>query len=80
MSTRDRGRAAGTPVADDSLSVSDVILPAQESGLDEVRALLGEEGLIPAAAASEDPDLGSEQGDGVAPADHRRDRPGRVLL
>ncbi|MBV6761461.1 hypothetical protein CJ179_48420 [Rhodococcus sp. ACS1] len=43
----DRVRAAGTPVADDSLSVSDVILPAQESSLAEVRALLGEEGLIP---------------------------------
>ncbi|WP_016881537.1 MULTISPECIES: PspA-associated protein PspAA [unclassified Rhodococcus (in: high G+C Gram-positive bacteria)] len=43
----DRVRAVGTPLADDSLSVSDVILPAQESSLDEVRALLGEEGLIP---------------------------------
>ncbi|AII11299.1 PspA-associated protein PspAA [Rhodococcus opacus] len=43
----ERVRAVGTPVADDSLSVSDAILPAQESSLAEVRALLGEEGLIP---------------------------------
>ncbi|MDX5961964.1 hypothetical protein SIM91_01165 [Rhodococcus opacus] len=43
----DRVRAVGTPAADDSLSVSDAILPAQESSLAEVRALLGEEGLIP---------------------------------
>lgn len=43
----DRARALGTPVAADSLSVSDVILPAQESSLAEVQALLGEEGLIP---------------------------------
>ena len=43
----DRVRAVGTPVAEDSLSVSDAILPAQESSLAEVRALLGEEGLIP---------------------------------
>lgn len=43
----DRVRALGTPVAADSLSVSDVILPAQESDLAEVQALLGEEGLIP---------------------------------
>lgn len=43
----DRVRSIGTPVADDSLSVSDIILPAPASTLDEVQALLGEEGLIP---------------------------------
>ncbi|MFZ2177772.1 MAG: hypothetical protein WAW17_27845, partial [Rhodococcus sp. (in: high G+C Gram-positive bacteria)] len=43
----DRARTLGTPAAADSLSVSDAILPAQESSLAEVQALLGEEGLIP---------------------------------
>lgn len=43
----DRVRAVGAPVADDVLAVSDVILPGPGSTLTEVRALLGEEGLIP---------------------------------
>lgn len=43
----DRVRAVGGPVADDVLAVSDVILPGPDSTLDEVRALLGDEGLIP---------------------------------
>ena len=43
----DRVRLVATPVADDALAVSDLILPGPDSSLDEVRALLGEEGLIP---------------------------------
>ena len=40
-------RAVGTPLPDDSLAASDAILPGEGSTLDEVRALLGEQGLIP---------------------------------
>ncbi len=43
----DRVRASGSPTVDDSLAVSDVILPGPGSSLAEVRALLNEEGLIP---------------------------------
>ena len=43
----DRVRATGTPVAADSLSGSDVVLPDPALTLAEVRALLGDEGLIP---------------------------------
>jgi hypothetical protein len=40
-------REVGVPVADDHLGPSDLVLPAAESTLEEVRALLGEDGLIP---------------------------------
>ena len=42
-------RSTGTPVPDDELSDSDLILPAADSSLDEIRALLSTsgEGLIP---------------------------------
>jgi hypothetical protein len=42
-------RTVGTPVPDDELKDSDLILPAADSTLAEVEALLGqsEEGLIP---------------------------------
>jgi hypothetical protein len=43
----DRIRATGTPVADDYLGPSDLMLPAGDSTLEEVRSLLGDEGLIP---------------------------------
>ena len=39
--------AAGTPVALDSLEPSDLVLPGSDSTLQEVRELLGDEGLIP---------------------------------
>lgn len=39
--------AAGSPVPLDSLVPSDLVLPAPDSTLEEVRALLGDEGLIP---------------------------------
>lgn len=43
----DRIRSTGTPVADDYLGPSDLMLPSADSTLEEVRSLLGEEGLIP---------------------------------
>lgn len=42
----DHVRAVGTEVASDALVPSDLVLPSADAGLDEVRALLGEEGLI----------------------------------
>ena len=43
----DRVRAAGRPQADEVLAPSELVLPAADSTLDEVRAMLGDEGLIP---------------------------------
>jgi hypothetical protein len=42
-------RSLGSPLPDDSLAASDAVLPAADSALDDVRALLSEtdEGLIP---------------------------------
>jgi hypothetical protein len=40
-------RTAGHPLPDDSLVDSDLILPPSDSTIEEVRALLGDEGLIP---------------------------------
>ena len=40
-------RSAGTPVAEEEIVPSDLLLPHAEATLDEVRELLGEEGLIP---------------------------------
>ncbi|HLT19425.1 MAG TPA: hypothetical protein VKZ96_08220 [Thermomicrobiales bacterium] len=40
-------RHRGTPLADDELVQSDAILPPGDATLDEVLALLGDEGLIP---------------------------------
>jgi hypothetical protein len=40
-------RSAGTPLAADSLEDSDLILPPSDATLEEVRELLGDEGLIP---------------------------------
>jgi hypothetical protein len=42
-----RVRAAGTPVPADTLESSDVILPYSEASMDDVRALLTDDGLIP---------------------------------
>jgi hypothetical protein len=41
-----RVRELGTPVADDHLGPSELVLPAAEASLAEVRELLTEEGLI----------------------------------
>jgi hypothetical protein len=43
----DRVRTTGTPVPDDYLGPSDLMLPSGDSTLEEVRSLLGDEGLIP---------------------------------
>jgi len=43
----DRVRGGGTPVAEDVLEPSDLVLPHSDATLDEVQAVLGEEGLIP---------------------------------
>ena len=40
-------REEGEPLADDELVASDVVLPAAEATVAEVRALLTDEGLIP---------------------------------
>lgn len=42
-----RVREAGSPVGDEELVESDLILPPSDASIDEVRGLLGEEGLIP---------------------------------
>lgn len=43
----DRVRAVGAPLPDDALAPSDLVLPADDAHVDEVRELLGDEGLIP---------------------------------
>jgi hypothetical protein len=45
----DRVRDLGDPLPDDSLEPSDLILPSPDATLDEVREMLGENGLIPGA-------------------------------
>lgn len=40
-------RSLGSPLADSELTTSDLVLPAEDSELAQVRALLGDEGLIP---------------------------------
>jgi hypothetical protein len=40
-------RSAGAPLPDDSLEPSELILPAPDASLEEVRSMLTEDGLIP---------------------------------
>jgi hypothetical protein len=40
-------RSGGTPLADESLEDSDLILPPADATLEEVRELLADDGLIP---------------------------------
>ncbi|MEU3981928.1 hypothetical protein AB0F77_17795 [Streptomyces sp. NPDC026672] len=40
-------RDLGEPLPDDALEPSDLILPSPDATLDEVRSLLGDDGLIP---------------------------------
>ena len=40
-------RGAGSPLPDETLVDSDLILPPADASIDEVRELLGDEGLIP---------------------------------
>lgn len=49
----DAVRAAGTPVPDDELVHSDLVLPYADAHVDEVRAMLSEDGLIPTEAPAE---------------------------
>ncbi|PZH15960.1 hypothetical protein C1I97_07365 [Streptomyces sp. NTH33] len=42
-----RVREVGEPLPDDSLEPSELILPAADATLEEVRDLLGDDGLIP---------------------------------
>lgn len=43
----DRVREIGSPLADDALEPSEVVLPYAEATPDEVRGLLADDGLIP---------------------------------
>jgi hypothetical protein len=43
----DAVRTAGTPLAPESLEDSDLILPPSDATIEEVRDLLGDDGLIP---------------------------------
>jgi hypothetical protein len=43
----DAVRRLGAPVQVDALVASELVLPASDTGLEEVRALLAGEGLIP---------------------------------
>ena len=43
----DAVRSAGTPLGDDVLVDSDLILPMSDATIEEVRELLGDDGLIP---------------------------------
>lgn len=47
MALLDAVRARGTPLADDVLVDSDLVLPYAEAHIDEVREMLSGEGLIP---------------------------------
>jgi len=40
-------RESGQPVADDVLKDSDLVLPYEDAHVDEVKQMLGEDGLIP---------------------------------
>jgi len=42
-----RVREIGSPLPDDEIVPSDLVLPSPDASLDEVRELLGDEGLIP---------------------------------
>lgn len=43
----DKVRELGEPLPDDALDPSDLILPSPDATLEEVRELLGDDGLIP---------------------------------
>jgi PspAA-like protein len=64
----DAVRAMGTPLPDDSLEPSELILPAPEASIDEVRAMLTDDGLIPGAVSNEnDAPPSGEVSDGSRP-------------
>lgn len=43
----DKVRASGKPLPEDTLEPSELILPPADASMDEVREMLGEDGLIP---------------------------------
>lgn len=43
----DRVRSLGTPLAEDAIEPSDLILPYSDAGLEDVRGMMAGEGLIP---------------------------------
>jgi PspA-Associated protein len=43
----DRVRSLGSPLAEDAIEPSELILPYSDAGLDDVREMLSGEGLIP---------------------------------
>ena len=43
----DRVRSLGTPLAEDAIEPSDLILPYADAGLEDVRGMMAGEGLIP---------------------------------
>ena len=43
----DKVREVGTPLPDEQIVPSDLVLPSSDASLDEVRELLGDDGLIP---------------------------------
>ncbi|MFE7118006.1 hypothetical protein ACFU99_21575 [Streptomyces sp. NPDC057654] len=43
----DAVRRLGSPLPDDALEPSELILPAEDASLDEVRQMLSDDGLIP---------------------------------
>ncbi|MEU0681334.1 MULTISPECIES: PspA-associated protein PspAA [Streptomyces] len=43
----DAVRSLGTPLPDETIAPSDLVLPDEDTSLAEVRALLSDEGLIP---------------------------------
>ncbi|ROO83815.1 hypothetical protein EDD29_1324 [Actinocorallia herbida] len=43
----DRVRELGTPLPDESLEPSELILPPADAHIDDVRSMLGDSGLIP---------------------------------
>jgi hypothetical protein len=43
----DKVREVGKPLPDEEIVPSDLVLPASDASLDEVRELLGDNGLIP---------------------------------
>ena len=43
----DRVRSLGTPLAEDAIEPSDLILPYADAGLEDVKGMMAGEGLIP---------------------------------
>lgn len=64
-------RAMGTPLPDDALEPSELILPAPDASIEEVRAMLTDDGLIPVEAPGDRPGGGPAGEPGDATDDSR---------